>query len=268
MLVLLLVLTLILLVVILSIPSSGRKFHVVVARYDEDTSSWIKKLDKNVVESVIVYDKSKNQEHHDDDPRVTVKTLPNVGRETDTYLNYIYENYENLPDHIVFTQGDPFPHSPNFLEIVNTKLPKMMNETFVPLTIRYIPNFPPDDVIEKYKTNNVYCLYHTNCVDNKNVEWDEFDWNPIDLNYRAFRMLGKEENVFFHFSQEAGIPFDKDRKTLPFFYSAIFYTHADNIRKYPREQYKKWIELNKLNLSYGYLFEKMWYYLFTSTSAD
>ena len=34
-----------------------------------------------------------------------VRTLPNVGRESHTYLTYVIENYDTLPDVITFSQG-------------------------------------------------------------------------------------------------------------------------------------------------------------------
>ncbi len=39
---------------------------------------------------------------------------PNVaeGRETHTYLTYILEHYDNLPEWVVFTQGVPAQHAP------------------------------------------------------------------------------------------------------------------------------------------------------------
>ena len=43
------------------------------------------------------------------------KRLDNIGRESHTYLHHIITNFDNLPDYIIFTQGDPFPHCHNFL---------------------------------------------------------------------------------------------------------------------------------------------------------
>ena len=37
-------------------------------------------------------------------------SLPNVGRESHTFLHYIIENYNNLPDEILFSQYDPMDH--------------------------------------------------------------------------------------------------------------------------------------------------------------
>jgi hypothetical protein len=60
---------------------------------------------------VIIYDKwFKNVEY----------ALPNVGRESHTYIRYIVDHYERLPEVIVFAQGNPFPHEPAFIERINS----------------------------------------------------------------------------------------------------------------------------------------------------
>ena len=73
---------------------------IVIAKFKEDMR-WINDL----AYTYTIYDKSKN--------------IPNVGREAETYLRYIIEQYDNLPDYVVFLQGNPFDHlkerSTNFI---------------------------------------------------------------------------------------------------------------------------------------------------------
>ena len=45
--------------------------------------------------------------------------LPNVGKEGETYLRYILENYDNLEDFIIFCQGDPLKYCNDFINKVN-----------------------------------------------------------------------------------------------------------------------------------------------------
>lgn len=44
------------------------------------------------------------------------KDLPNLGRETSSYLWWIIQNYENLPDTMHFLQANPFDHVNENLE--------------------------------------------------------------------------------------------------------------------------------------------------------
>ena len=82
--------------------SSGVKtpsYKIVIAKYKEDIL-WISKLN---LSNIIIYDKS-------DDPIPGSIPRKNIGREAETFINYVIENYYNLPDYVIFLQGDPFGH--------------------------------------------------------------------------------------------------------------------------------------------------------------
>ena len=72
--------------------------QIVIAKYKEDVS-WINKLTHNF----IIYDKS-------DLPIDGSIKLKNIGREGETFLYYIVNNYNNLDEVTVFLQGNPFEH--------------------------------------------------------------------------------------------------------------------------------------------------------------
>ena len=84
--------------------STNNKTIFVVARYNEDISRFAQFND-----NLIVYNKGKD----DISPlieRRNIKNVPNLGREAGTYCNYILDNYDNLPEYMIFTQGDPSDH--------------------------------------------------------------------------------------------------------------------------------------------------------------
>ena len=72
--------------------------RVVVAKYTEDVS-WTSGLKHKVT----IYDKSNS-------PIDGSIPLKNVGREAETFLRHIVNNYNNLDDVTVFVQGNPFEH--------------------------------------------------------------------------------------------------------------------------------------------------------------
>lgn len=72
------------------------RIEVVVARYREDIA-WLSALPWPAT----VYDKS---------GAPGPLALPNVGRESHTYLHHILMRYPEFPDYTVFLQADPFPH--------------------------------------------------------------------------------------------------------------------------------------------------------------
>jgi hypothetical protein len=80
----------------------------VISRFNE-TLDWINKL----TIPYIIYNKGEN---NIDFPHIMI---PNMGRESETFLRYITENYTNLPEEIAFLQGKPFDHCRDVIQYVN-----------------------------------------------------------------------------------------------------------------------------------------------------
>lgn len=89
----------------------GHKRLNVIARYNEDIS-WLEQVQGDI----IVYNKGENY-------RWNYKKIDveNYGRESETYVRAIIDNYEMLSeyDDIVFLQGYCFDHSPELIERLN-----------------------------------------------------------------------------------------------------------------------------------------------------
>lgn len=85
--------------------------HLIIARYNENLD-WL----KNFEYSYTIYNKGKNidKKHY--------INVSNKGRESESYLRFIVDNYNNLPKTMIFLQGNPFPHCKNLSsEISNYK---------------------------------------------------------------------------------------------------------------------------------------------------
>lgn len=80
-----------------------------VISYYKENLNWVKKIKDS---KITIYNKSSL----DIDNTIS---LPNVGREMQTYFHHIVENYDNLSDWVFFTQGNPFDHVKDYVEIVN-----------------------------------------------------------------------------------------------------------------------------------------------------
>ena len=72
------------------------KYQIVVARYNEDVSFL-----NNYKDITIIYNKGKDDLNYD----FNIIKLPNIGRESHTYLYHIINNYDNLADKTMFFQG-------------------------------------------------------------------------------------------------------------------------------------------------------------------
>ena len=81
---------------------------VIVAKYNEDVT-WTNDLK---YESII-YNKNESENH------LFQNNLPNVGRESHTFMSFIIDNYDNLPSYMAFVQGHPFDHCQNIVDLIN-----------------------------------------------------------------------------------------------------------------------------------------------------
>lgn len=82
--------------------------EVVVARYRESVE-WASGLRF----PSLVFNKNREDDH------LFELNLPNMGRETDTFLRYLVDRYDSLPSYVTFLQGDPFDHCPFVVDAVN-----------------------------------------------------------------------------------------------------------------------------------------------------
>ena len=84
------------------LKENKKTYNVIVAKYNENID-WINKMDKD---KLVIYDKS-------DIPLENAIKRPNIGRDPETFIYHILRNYENLPDYLLFVQGNPFDHMIN-----------------------------------------------------------------------------------------------------------------------------------------------------------
>ena len=195
-----------------------------------------------------------------------LKGLPNKGREADTYLNYIIDNYENLADKNIFAQGDPFHHSPDFLELLSK------TEMFKPiqcLTDRYLQDImPPQNILEKYKSdyieNLATCAYPM-CFTNFETIWFHVEGSlNIAQDLREFYNIPNGDNLIEFVLTKCGFVFEKEYPLIgSFSYGAMFAASKERILSHRIECYKA---LRHMNLNGCRLFasvmERVWLYLF------
>jgi len=91
------------------------KTELIVARYKENID-WLNQVPRM---KVSVYDKGTDN-------------LPNIGRESHTYLWHIVNNYDVLSEWSLFSQANPFDHCFDFLDIFDkgTENAKIQTEDF------------------------------------------------------------------------------------------------------------------------------------------
>jgi hypothetical protein len=250
------------------------KTEIVVARYNENLD-WLKKIKKSKDIKITVYNKGK------DDINIPFIQLPNIGRESHTYLYHIINNYNNLADQTIFCQGDPIFHSPDFINLVNKYRKKF--ETVQPLSIRYWaegepphyePN-PPLSTLEEtknlwfdnkarvhveYMNNNFVTIYPYHYMDiniNKLIDKLKLSYNienPLQFNIDRFRLKNVDINYL-----------------IPMCYSGIFSVNKEAILDNSVDYYNNIMSIliydirnftkNK-KMDHGLFLERLWLTIF------
>jgi hypothetical protein len=165
--------------------------------------------------------------------------LENVGRESETYLQYIITNYDNLPEIVVFTQARISDHKGD--DDVNYLL-KIKNEALY------------NSLSQNYIT---YCETTTN-----NCCWDK-EWNLVNGIYYLQNNYKNNNPITFveWFKNNINIDYPTPIKIYT---NGIFAVKKENILNKPIDYYKKLIlEVNHhINSTEGHFFERSWYYIF------
>lgn len=237
---------------------------IVVSCFNEDLS-WLDFLPKSI--SIEIF--NKGNEITDpiilQNPNIILHNkCQNIGRETETYLRYILKEYENLNDVTIFTQGNPFDHSPNFSNLIHGIVNNGMENNFLQLSSYWrINEVPPANVVKRDGG-----AYYTETASRYTMcplkHWDE-GVKFIYLDYVAKHPdIKKGDDVYNHFCNQIGLEDHEFGKTdtFRFSYSGIFAVKKEAIRKNSVNFYFNCYSLNNRLDIYGFFFERTWMKMF------
>jgi hypothetical protein len=250
------------------------KTEIVVARYNENLD-WLKKIKKSKDIKITVYNKGK------DDINVPFIPLPNIGRESHTYLYHIINNYDNLADQTIFCQGDTIFHSPDFLDLINKYRKKF--EPVQPLSAFYWPEnepphyeqCPPKPTLEatknlwfgkkarihvEYMNNDLATMYPYHFMDLNNnnlmkkIKLSYGIDNPLKFNVERFRLKDVDLDYLFPFCCAAIFSINKEAILEN---SIDFYNNIMSILIYDIRNFTK-----NIKMDHGLILERLWLIIF------
>jgi len=190
----------------------------------------IRKLPDTI--DIVIYNKSGKEISTAGFPekKLEIRDLENIGREGETYLRHIIENYDNLDDYTIFIQDDTNNHITD-------------NTDFVEKTMYLIETKQP--------------FYQYKCI-----------WNGRNYNWTRMIIDGMCE-ISGHFPNPYSIRdlCDQFEIVLPSLYyteiAAFFMVHKDTIRRRPLDFYirlKEWLLSDEKN---GFVLEHTWKIIFS-----
>jgi hypothetical protein len=207
-------------------------YHIVVARYNEPID-WLRRE----MGHCIIYNKGEPLNIANEIP------LENVGRESETYLQYIIANYHALPDAVVFTQARIGDHlGTNDENYCVDYLVHMKNEALT-------------------HGKSVPTVIHHESDPYRNPCWDS-NWNYVNGEFFLKENYLDEPLVFKNWFQRH---IDKEYPSpISIYRSAMFAVKKEYILQHPIEYYQSLLSTvnHHINSTEGHFFERSWYYIF------
>ncbi|MCW1915663.1 DUF3431 domain-containing protein [Luteolibacter sp. GHJ8] len=256
------------------IPEPAREWEkgratLAVARYREDLE-WLLEVPEDI--TIAVYNKGPEIS----DPRLLerinhLQVLPNRGREADTYLHHLQSYpHDSGENWTIFVQGDPFPHSPNFLALLRhrdawkdvqalTGMYKDDNHT-PPWLLRELQD---DEWIRGLAVRTEYSSARS---------LGNMSWNDGEGAYRCFQdyadfyNLPRGWSLTGHFVEKCGlVPIAEEAwraVVVRYAYAAIFAVKNSQLGLIPKHRIEAMREMTWEHYSIGFMFERMWLHLF------
>jgi hypothetical protein len=246
--------------------------RIVIARYAESLD-WITQVPGTF--EILITNKGAPIVSEAVRSRARITDRPNVGREGETYLNHIASaQLEPARDdaaggYTVFTQGDPFEHSPDFLALLDHTAHW---QDVQPLSWRWkiARDIPPTAILERETGAFIRGL---------RVRPEQFSltsWAPLGFDdagtqwlnatYHRLHGLPDGSNIAAHFLDLCGLPslaLAAHAHLLgQFAYGAVFAVRTNLLARVPPEALACLCEATCAHSVYGYVLERLWLHLF------
>jgi hypothetical protein len=212
--------------------------EIIIARYNEDLS-WIDESPFNR-HPIIIYNKGDEINIKNENIKKIVN-LPNIGRETHTFLYHIIENYDNLSDVTIFLVGS------------------------IKLSNKYERSIKMIETVEKTNKTYLSCLVHDKEEIKKEYNFKLDSYRISDENNLKKNNNDKlEPSSIRPFGKWFDAVFVNEEKNNCFVFNSILSVSRKNILQKPKSYYEN--ILNQVNtgenLETVHYVERSWYAIF------
>lgn len=241
---------------------------IVIARYQEDLG-WIAAIPDEF--EIFIYNKGDPildpvvvaRAHH-------IVNRPNIGRESETYLYHMLHQRREDGGYTVFTQGDPFEHSPDLLALLQNW--RAWGE-IQPLACQWKTgeSVPPPVVLETFQAG------HPGQLRVRPERFSLYTWGPLEfIDVGAFSLgvdyrhvhsdMPSGSHIASHFLDMCEMyelaELSARHAVGLFSYGAIFAVRNHRLRAIPARNLEIMNYISKGAACYGYIFERLWLHLF------
>lgn len=239
------------------------KLQLVIARYQEDVA-WLNNVSDDI--EIVIYNKGKKDILPKLLRKVTVIDVANLGRESETYCRHMIQNYHNLAEYTIFSQGDPFCHAPYLMEFL--KDPTSMSAIQM-MSLKYLNNIPPQFLLDKARDHPWMRLERMSTRTLDSVLFRDAGTEHFYNAYLKHNNLSPGVNIIKHFFDDIGLPhaMSEETEVCNFAYGAIFGVSKPLIQKHSVDVYSAMRTRSVESWENGYIIERIWFLLFSPTDA-
>ena len=235
-------------------------YELVVARFEENLA-WLSRVPDSI--AITIYNKGSACQNLPE--RALVFSIPNIGRESHTMSLHCAAMMNVLADYTVFTQGDPFEHSPCFLELLEGSNPTH-NQA---MSCKYLNEVPPLNIQNK-PANSKQRLEKFNMYTLDAMEFRDHGTQGFYDRYLKVNDLCPGRSVMHHyFGTLLGL--DKHVSAHDhigeFAYGAMIGVLKQGIQQHPPEIYVEIMRQASRDWCIGYVIERSWMLLFNEAST-
>lgn len=241
---------------------------LVIARYREKLD-WLLNVPEDV--EVVVYNKGPELADERIRQRIQhLEDLPNQGREADTYLHHVQEfHHGGDRGWTVFCQGDPFPHSRGFLELLEHRDAwgdvQALTSGYLEDGLNppgYFRQLETEEWVRGIPVRTDLLSAHTLRM----VKWIDPGGARFIESYSRHHRLPAGWSVSGHFFESCGLTDLAQRAWRAVMvrgvYAAIFAVRNERVREVPKKQIPRMRKVACGHSSAPYVYERLWLHLF------
>ena len=229
--------------------------QLVISRFNENLDWLI--IIKNI--DILIYNKGeKNIDYiknylNNINIKCKIINLPNIGKEGQTYIKHILDNYKNLYDFTIFVQGFPFDHCPTIYSKITYFINNLKNIHFSFLNDKLLEC---DFLGKATQFCEVGGYRYLPMIDIYNKIFN----NKININIKKKNPYEMEDlkGPIFKFGPGAQFIVSKNQINKK---PKSFYKKINNIFENPMKEFNN-IKYTNINPLEGYVIERLWKYIF------
>lgn len=246
----------------LPLPASQREYELVVLRFNEDISTWIKQVPDCWY--ITVLNKGKADVLPSRQSSMDIINSPQTnenGREGELMAAFIYQRWNTLAEYTAFCQGNPLEHNPEYISLLKQR---SLLSAVQPMSYIYKPGITNAGAIEMHKKHP---LFRSEVISLRTLDSvyfrDDYIWMVAQWVAENFSVpLGT--NLVSHYLSTVGLPdwVPAEQETGAFAYGAMIGVHQSKIRQHSQEVY---IRISSSVTDYrwtGVVLERAWLMIF------